>query len=1019
MDLPAAFGLRLNRQLLNPAELNTKDAQFSYSINLPATRANNAALDFAGIEEVGDKFNRVYRAEYIARGVRIFSGLFRLSEVTPGGFRGNLYKPVPRSVRDVFADIPLNGHAAWRIPFDDFAASVSGYNLAAETSTPAAIFPAVLYGVLPKVPQDRQGLIYSPRDVWDATVYLRMNDLPPSVNVLQLLRHVFDSAGYTLQGTAFDDTRLARLYMSYKNADDYVQPWNYGHQARMSLSGSWSSDTNRRDLTTQWERGVYRSRDPLGFEVFSVDLLDATNSRVDITQDVGGNILYREVSDADAVPWARTQVRIPTSGFYKVRLRASINVNNQENERHTDPATGVSHISGRSSHSLNDMASSQFEVKLLRDRGQGDFGLTGAKIDGRYYYDNQPQNTIFDDENIPKYFPPMGDGGPINFIDLAQNRNLLLGLHVGEGWRGSTPLTGLSRDFVNPLTGFYNAAVLAAKPAQSWNASEDTERTLLAIQSPGWTKYGLIGDFDDPDENPDTDIPYDTATRVTGQTLDEDGNPQPGGDPTNVILHRFPLERYYTYRLTAGAPYAGTAYIHLNGDTDPILRVQFVDGAAEFSTGFYPIETLTSIDLTLYLVHDGFDIDGPLVIARTIDDDSEAVIGWEATNRYAINVNNAPATYARRGTFDGASADPQWNAETDASAVIWLEAGELLTVASASSEGRYRRSGQHATYGMIRHRIDWELSVQPFRVDKEWLQVDLAGNGTGAMDWDDPVNFDVNSIDLIGFMSADVKTNDFVENFIKAFNLRLSQIDGSTFALDVKQQRRNVSALSIDIDGAASVRDRTNAPLGLPERYRIGYTVDTDEQGFAETGDTGGGEFLTGVPDGATVEQISTFSMNWFKDIAKIEGGASIPLRLPVVSKADVWAASMPYPDAMDKRQTDLAYRFWYADGQLGASFEFNGQPLTLARLSDRMGGVSVLTYHNAEHTILDNYFTLLINGASHYTEVELYLTAEQYARLNGHTLVRFNGDLYYCAEVSGYDPTGRNKTKLKLIKRI
>ena len=40
-DISDSISIRLNRQLINPAELNTKDAQYSYSITLPATGNNN------------------------------------------------------------------------------------------------------------------------------------------------------------------------------------------------------------------------------------------------------------------------------------------------------------------------------------------------------------------------------------------------------------------------------------------------------------------------------------------------------------------------------------------------------------------------------------------------------------------------------------------------------------------------------------------------------------------------------------------------------------------------------------------------------------------------------------------------------------------------------------------------------------------------------------------------------------------------------------------------------------------
>lgn len=99
--------------------------------------------------------------------------------------------------------------------------------------------------------------------------------------------------------------------------------------------------------------------------------------------------------------------------------------------------------------------------------------------------------------------------------------------------------------------------------------------------------------------------------------------------------------------------------------------------------------------------------------------------------------------------------------------------------------------------------------------------------------------------------------------------------------------------------------------------------------------------------------------------------------------------------------------------------FDFNGKPLSIAKVSNELPGLSVLNYKNQRLTILDNYFTLLIDGGSHYTEVEDYLTPDQYEALNGAIMAMFNGDLYYVAELSGYDPMGRNKTKIKLIRKI
>lgn len=1010
VDLPPDFNIRINRALLNPAELNAKDAQHSYTIALPMTRTNAAAFQRADVEETRDKFNRLYAAELIVNGVKIFEGVFRMSEISDG-FKGNLYVPDRKSIKDIFGELKLTDNRPFEIPFADFAESVNLYNAAAEIEPQAAIFPYVLYGVLPKTPLNRDANTYSARTVWDESVRIGIQDLPPSVNVLTMLRHIFTSQGYTIDGTAFDDDRLARIYQSYQNPEDYVQPWNYGQHAAVHVRGQWSSRYNKRTSAERLERGINQGQGS-GGATYGVDFLDATNTRLEVLEDRGGNVLYTEVDDNDGVTWVNGQIRVPTAGFYKVQLNASLRVHDWENWRVTDPATGVQHIGGRTSNVNNWLIDNPFEIRLCRDWGKGaDFGLASPKLNGVFYHDNQPQNMIFDGDNIPKYFPRVTANGQLNFVDLAQDRGHLLGFAFGKH-EGTTE----HREYVNPRDdagGF--AQILAAKPAQSWQAASTIENpTRLAIASTGWWKYGRVGDFDGSGENPNTSIDYSGGPFQYFKVLDSDGNLLNTSVPNdNVILHRFPLERYFTYRLTAPAGHNGTAYLHNGSETAPAQVITFVDGVATFDTNFYPVLDFAP-RLTLYLVSLDYDIYDDFNIERVIEETSEDIIGWELTNKYAITLQNAPLNFARRGEFNGVSQDVNWTAQGRAAAVVWLEAGELLTVASVSSQGRYRRDGMHSTYGLVAHEVDFELSVQPFRIDASWLKVNLAGNGTGVMNWYDDSNFQRFNIDLVKFLNIDTRTDEYIDNIVKAFNLKLTQTGDRSFRLDLKQTRKSVSTLSIDLDQVASVRERVNTPLGLPSRYKIGFTVNTDEQGFVESGDDGGGTFDTGAIGGDVVEQKSNFSYNWFKDIT--QGAAT--LSLPIISKTDVWQNTMPYPEAMGKRYTDLATRFWYFDGQLDGTFEFNGEALTLAQVSNELDGVNILNYKNQKFTLLDNYFTLLINGASHYTEIEAYITPAQYKALNGAIMAKFNGDLYFIAELNGYDPAGRNKTKIKLIRR-
>lgn len=1119
-DVAVNFNVRLNRVLINPGELSTKDAQYSYSINLPTTQKNNEILGFANVEETKGKFNRIYTAQLIVNGVRIFSGNFRLSEASGKGYKGNLYLPAIKTIKDIFGDINLNQNAEYRIPFADFANSISAINNAALLAPQIAIFPYVLYGLLPKVPLNKNANSYSSRTLYDDSVRLGMADIPPSINPLLMLKHIFASQGYELQGTAFNDHKLAQLYQSYKNATDYVQPWNYGFHARIKINGSWSSRYNHRTGGNEYlEKGVNQSND-LGHNIYSCDLFDCTNAQINITEDPGANVLYKEVNDTNGRTWAQTQVRIPSSGFYKVKFNGSINVFNNGPWRTTDNATGVQHVSGDGDKHVNNFNYRVYELKLLRDRKQSDFGLSGAKLDGVFYETNQPQSQDFN--VVPKYFPQVTGAGQINFIDQRQNNKFLLGYGFGcsDGYRLGLPTTfgGTATNvFYNPrdITRRFTQ-IEVAKPGQSLDPSIE-EVNRIGLKNLGYWKYGRIGTFDNEGDNPDLDIDYSGGTKITGKVLDGDGNPvapdagnlttrtqdfalsnsfgapyysegweisdfidlrsfknlkfsghifasdlaaalnyydanknliavgilADPDDPTdysdepitgiagavfcrvsaeigtlvitgessaddNIILERFPLQRFFSYIINGGGTYEGYVYIYETGATAPTKIVPFVGGVAEFTTS----EFATAPLITLYLKTPNFNVDGTLTIDRVINDTSETVIGWEVTDKYAIDIINSPANTVSRSN--------EWTGSGQVNAIVWLEAGELLTVASVSEEGWYRRNGMHSTQGWTNHEVSFDLEIEPFRTDDAWLKVDYAGHGTQQMDWNDAPNFDVDSIDMVGFLPADMKTNDYIDNFVKAFNLRLTQVATNVFALDVKQSSSAATTLSIPLDGIASINDRLNTTLNLPYSYKLGFTVSTDEEGYFMTNDDGGGEYFTGAISDTSVEQKSSFSFNWFKTITKTTTGGNIQIQLPVISKHEAWIEATPYAEAMAKRYTTLAMRFWYLNGILPGDYNINGVAMNLAQVSNEIAGESILDYKNKPHTILTNYYTLIgIGSESHYTEAEAYLTPTQYQNLDGSLMVKFNSDLYYAAELEAYDPTNKNKTKLKLIRRI
>ena len=894
-DVPLNFTVRLNRQLLTPKELNTKDAQYSYSIKLPVTDTNNRIFSFASIEETKGKFTRTYSAELIVNGVRVFTGLFRLSHISRKEFQGNLYKPAPKSVNDIFGEMKMNEHAPFLLDFTEFAPSVSmynngTYNRAKYGDISPAIFPYVLYGLLPKVPQANG--VFSPNDVWDDTVRVGVQDLPPSANVLNVLKHIFQSKGYRLVGSAFNDTRLTRLYMSYKNPSDYEQVWNWARLGKIEVFGNWSNRFNKREagFVQQLESKVWLTGGRDGNNLHACDILNSDNVNLNVGGDAGHNVSTRIVNEGGGRESVQTQVRVPVSGFYKVQFYSKVSF---PSSSWLGTNGGMFYSSGTDTDQLRTSIKLlrdrlRTSIKLLRDRKQGDFGIRDSRIDGVYYRDNLPQREGFDINNSVKYVPY--ETSPTTtpfFIDPLQNSNFLAGLQWGR--RGAIFRSG--RTDVNPLfwqgNGIAADAVFQqvqfARPGRSWDSQKDDIFNNIITHNP--IGYARIEHGFDANGNPS-------------------GNWSRG------------MSRLFIMRL-------------LNG---------------------------------------------------------------------AVSVES---TVERANTRQGSG----W-----ARCIVWLERGELLTIADVADVAFIFALSPRASWAV--KEVDFDLSLEPYKAEKEWLNIDIAGAINGVHRWDEAPTFRNDEIDLVKFLPSNVRTDEFINNFCKAFNLQLIQTGENEFELNVKQTEKPLPVNPLNLDDFAAVPSAKNTPLGLPEIYRIGFTVNDNEEGYKRTEDNGGGEFKTGATDGGEFEQRSSFSFNWLKPIRR----GTETLQLPIISNYEVWETE-DYGRDMLRRFTDFPIRFWYHDGTF--DIPFRNQTLQAARVRNEIPHVNVLSYHNAPNTILDNFFTLLVDGSSHFTEIEGYLPPAHYEALNGRRIATFNSDVYYIAEIRGYDPTGRNKTRLKLIRKV
>ncbi len=852
------------RMFLNPSSLNTEDRQRSYEIYLPKSPKNNRIFTFKNVEEVRGKFKNQYDAIVYINGLKVLEGKFIMTKIDSKGYIGNLGVQLNKTTADIFKDRTMNQAGDWKVDFGAFKESVEERNLA---ENPPCIFPYVLYGLIPKEKRSKD-ITFKPKNVWDDTVRLGMDDLPPSVNCLQMIENIFDKEGYKINGTAFGDERLSKLYVSYKNPADYEMVWNYARNGKIDLSVTYSNFRNENTEKNNIEPT------PIVNKLHTTELLSAVNSKVDIKSDDGNNILKTNITDYNT-SYTRYGIIVPCTAVYKIKLNTKIELDDSNKYWGMYAGNGkkVRVVSANWKNGKDTtkeekdtyLGNALYEIKLIRDKGEGEFDFTKMVIDRGFYSPQINQNDNFDKsktENFPKYFP---QSGKTMFIDAEQNGRLVCGISFGNS---SSPV-GDGDDKTNKCN------PIAIKSGLSWN-NENIEFTTAATRSNG----------------------------------------------------------YYQ------------AYIN-----------------------------------------------------------DEGKIAYKQSGMYEVIMDSAEPC---------AKINDKTKGEGAIEMLMYLKKGERLSIVDQCSNVNHSGYSDAATA----HTVTVDLTIEPFKDNEDWLFGYLNETGGSIEDtipYKGDSDFLADKLNLTKFLPSDEKIDDWLSNFCKAFNLTLSQTGLKNFELNIKQVRQTSNKSVIDVKTHQNLR--TNLDLNLPFSYALGFTIDEEEQGYYETNENGGGEYKTGVLSGKKLEQSSNFSYCWYKQLYNSDEKDFF--KAPIISDREVWKleSTRDYDEMQKKWYVSKPQRFWYKDGVIEVS-GFRDGALKVAKVKNELSNNIKLDYHNETFSILRNFYTLFVDSDNCYTEIECFLTPDEYAKLS-YSLVRFNGDLYYPAEIDNYDPYGNRRAKLKLIRKI
>ncbi len=871
------LSIRLKRQFINPSELNTKDAQKSYTISLPSTPTNDEIFRYSNVEETEGKFSIYPDARLYVNNILILEGKFRLTEITRDSYKGNLGVPAPLTAKDVFGEMKMNEAGEWLV--EDFIGleSISEYN---KKTNPKCIFPYALYSTLPYNLDNTNNLGQN-------SDKLEITDFPPSTNCIQLLKELFNHTDYKLSGNALDDELLKNLYVSYRNPAEYQMPFNY---KKVVLEGKWSNAYNasRMERKAKVNPHIYADR----YADTNNDKKHVDHSFATCNLFQSDNLKIKSIQDESKLIELGTnnqlKLKVPINGLYKIKLSAICNFNNSSNDRWSrrqvnDISNTQMYISQHEykkegSHFSRNFQNVSIELKLVRTNEEI-FDLTKATLDN-FFTDIELEKS----SSYPTADPQnISTANNVHFINREKNPYLISGFAWGR-----------------PTHDNYRSDLMDEKPHEYYQISESVNDNQ----------------------------PRDTACNLIAPLYQE---------------------------RNAEASYPQTAI------------------SAIYSPGYN-------------------------------------------NGKYVIDLMNAQCdAEVKKIRSDFSSGTYPLSTSGELSQIIWLEAGEVISLLASIDRGRDK--------DWVRHQIDFTLEIEPFSPNKEWLTDKMdaeTGSSKAPIDFNTPIQFKTDSIDLMKFQPSEIKIDDWISNFCKAFNLELLHTGKDQFELNIKNHNGLNKATSkvIDLDKKANVWHASNENMSLPSSYDLGFTINTSEQGYSKSFnkkeiEDGGGKFPTGSNEPKTIKQTSNFSYCWYEKLPKSEK------QVPNLTEKEVWEPGKSEKEANAKKFFNSAQRFWYHTNDTQEVKLYGNTPVDLALVSNTYKGDKTLelNYEDKPNSIMRNYFMLLTNERN-YTSVECYLSPEEYADL-GNSYIKFNGDLYIVAEADGYDPMGKTKTKLKLIKKM
>lgn len=323
----------LQKEFEDEEELIVKEVEYSYTISIPTSVNNKRIFGFIDSFDVANKFSRIYDAELYVDEILILKGKLKLSEIDNEYFKGNLYNPASATVSDILGDRMLNEIVAHMKPMNNMTDMYKQNNYVMGLQTTDIpkhqyrdrhiCYPYILYSLpyndATKAASDELDFYTQRLDYGYHT--MNNDNIFPSFNICSVLKDMFKTEGYNVQGNIFSDEKFRDLYQTFQlGYQDYLDKRLVPYYVKFRCS----YDNYRKnkipstlEQTTIWSEDEVHMRDDGTFDgnmLYGVDVPLSTDAN-NVSFSVYNND-YKML--AEGTETEGRMLYVPESGWYRI-----------------------------------------------------------------------------------------------------------------------------------------------------------------------------------------------------------------------------------------------------------------------------------------------------------------------------------------------------------------------------------------------------------------------------------------------------------------------------------------------------------------------------------------------------------------------------------------------------------------------------------------------------------------------------------------------------------------------------